>query len=110
MPVQYERENLELLELLKDHSNNGVNESSGPIMRRFKTPNGEVIEAFPHDKSKEMLGEKIEIVEVVEAILQTEVGTDGVARSEKIDYKQIDLYSEEVLSEEILFQGRLNKF
>ena len=87
-------------------------------MRRFKTPNGEVIESFPHDKSKEMLGEKIEIVEVVEAILQTEVGTDGVARSEpptipspkKIDYKQIDLYSEEVLSEEILFQGRLNKF
>ena len=27
-----------------------------------------------------------------------------------IDYSKIDLYSEEVMAEEILFQGRLNKF
>ena len=54
-------------------------------------------------------------MEVVEASLQPEIGTNGRPRRqpvkpEKVNYRMIDLYSEEVLAEEILFQGRLNKF
>ena len=47
--------------------------------------------------------------------MHPEVGTGGRARRKVLetpapDYFSIDLYSDEVLSEEILFQGRLNKF
>ena len=54
------------------------------------------------------------MVDVVEATLSPEVGTGGRPRIRPepliVDYSLIDLYSTEVLSEEILFQGRLNKF
>ena len=43
------------------------------------------------------------------------MGEGGKPRTKKqepprVDYSKIDLFSEEVLQEEILFQGRLNKF
>lgn len=54
------------------------------------------------------------MVDVVEATLSPEIGTGGRPRIRPepliVDYSLIDLYSTEVLSEEILFQGRLNKF
>ena len=65
-------------------------------------------------KSYDMIRVTVEIVEVVEAKIQPEIGTDGRPRLAsvpvKTDYSLIDLYSETVLSEDILFQGRLNKF
>ena len=47
-------------------------------------------------------------MEVVDASLQPEIGTGGKPRRqpykpEKVNYRTIDLYSEEVLAEEILF-------
>lgn len=61
------------------------------------------------------LREKVELIEVVEATLQPEFGSGGRPRVSplepiKQDYSQVDLFCEEVLQEEILFQGRLNKF
>ncbi len=57
--------------------------------------------------SFEQFREPVEIIEVVEANIQPEVGTGGKPRLKiepvKIDYKTIDLYSEAVLAEEILF-------
>lgn len=56
----------------------------------------------------------VELVDVVEATLTPDVGTGGRPRIRPepliIDYSKIDLYSDEVMAEEILFQGRLNKF
>jgi hypothetical protein len=57
----------------------------------------------------------VELIDVVEATLHTEVGTGGRARQKTHetpppDYFATDMYGDEVLNEEILFQGRLNKF
>ena len=73
------------------------------------------METFPIQKSWDHIREKVELIEVVEASLQLEIGEGGRPRTKKpdpprLDYSKIDLYNEEVLSEEILFQGRLNKF
>ena len=115
MPTGYEEEDLDLLEVLRKHSNRPKVQSSGPCLRSIKAINGEIVETFPVQKSWDQIREKVEIIEVVEASLQAEVGTGGRARllppdTTAPDYSTLDLYSEEVLNEEILFQGRLNKF
>ena len=115
MPAAFEKEDLELLKLLRKHSNRPKGQTSGPCLRSVKAVSGEVVEVFPAQKSWDQIREKIELIEVVEANLHPEVGTGGRARRKVLetpapDYFAIDLYSDEVLNEEILFQGRLNKF
>ena len=62
--------------------------------------------------------ERVELIEVIELSLPAELGTGGRPRRQldpvennnsKMDYTAFDLFSDEALSEEILFQGRLNK-
>ena len=115
MPTSYEVENPDVLMLLLKHSNRVTSQSSGPCLRLVKPHNGEVSEKFPLQKSWDHVREKVELVEVVEATLQPEIGTGGRPRQmevelEPIDFGAIDLFSSEVLAEEVLFQGRLNKF
>ena len=114
LPVGYERENSDILELLRKFSNRATAESSGPTLRQLKRAEGEVIERFPKQYSLEQLRGNVELVDVVEATLTPDVGTGGRPRIRPepliVDYSRIDLYSSEVLAEEILFQGRLNKF
>mmetsp|Transcript_17951 Transcript_17951/g.24104 ORF Transcript_17951/g.24104 Transcript_17951/m.24104 type:complete len:175 (-) Transcript_17951:555-1079(-) len=114
MPVAHERESPNVLELLRKFTNKASTESSGPSLRQMKRTTGEVIEAFPKQLSMDNLRGKTELVDVVEATLSPEIGTGGRPRIKPepliVDYSRIDLYSTEVLSEEILFQGRLNKF
>jgi hypothetical protein len=85
-------------------------QSSGPCLRTMKQiqrMDSEVEETFGLQKSFDLIREKVEIVEVVEANIQPEVGTEGKPRITiepvKIDYSAIDLYSEAVMAEEILF-------
>lgn len=59
-------------------------------------------------KSWDHIREKVELIEVVEASLQPEIGHGGKPRSKmpetpKINYSKINLYSDEVQAEEILF-------
>jgi DNA-directed RNA polymerase subunit H (RpoH/RPB5) len=51
MPTAYEKEDPELLELLRKHSNRPKGQTSGPCLRSVKAVNGEVVEVFPVQKS-----------------------------------------------------------
>ena len=108
MPVSHEKENLAVLEIMRRHTNRSTGQSSGASLRQLKNGNGEITETFPTQKSWDHIREKVELIEVVEASLQPELGEGGKPRAEKqepprVDYSKIDLYSEEVLQEEILF-------
>ena len=100
---------------MKRHTNRSTGQSSGHCLRTINRRNGETAEKFPYLKSSEHLREKIEFMDVYETNLPIEEGKNGKPRMEqqvppKFDYSRINLYSQEVLNEEILFQGRLNKF
>ena len=47
LPVGHESENLEVLAILKSHSNRATAESSGPTLRSLNAETGEVVENFP---------------------------------------------------------------
>ena len=108
MPVSHEKENLAILEILRRHTNRSTVQSSGCSLRQLKNGNGEITETFPVQKSWDHIREKVELIEVVEASLQPEIGEGGKPRTKppeplRIDYSKIDLFCEEVLAEEILF-------
>lgn len=101
--------------MLRKLSNRPKGQTSGPSLRQIKSSNGEIVETFPMQKSHDQVREKVELIEVVEVKLPEEVGTGGRPclnrpSDNKMDYTALDLFSEEVFKEEILFQGRLNKF
>ena len=97
-----------MLELLRKHSNRPNTQNSGPTLRQIKPATGEVAERFQMQKSYDLVREKIELIDVVELTLPEEVGTGGRPRlnppsNGKFDYLAEDLFSEQALSEEILF-------
>ena len=51
MPTAFEKEDLELLKLLRKHSNRPKGQTSGPCLRSVKAVSGEVVEVFPAQKS-----------------------------------------------------------
>ena len=69
MPVSHEKENLDILEILRRHTNRSTGQSSGASLRKLKTSNGDMMETFPVQKSWDYIREKVELVEVVEASL-----------------------------------------
>ena len=67
--MSHEKENLDILEILRRHSNRSTGQTSGANLRKLKTSNGEIIETFPTQKSWDHIREKVELIEVVEASL-----------------------------------------
>ena len=53
MPADYERENLDIIEILRRHNNRSTGQSSGPCLRSLQLSNGEIAETFPLEKSVE---------------------------------------------------------
>ena len=49
LPEDYEPEDLDLLNVLKAHTNNANSQSTGHSQRIQHQPNGEIIERFPAD-------------------------------------------------------------
>ena len=70
LPIDHEEEDdMDLLELLKDHNNGATTVNSGLQERAMLLPSGEIFNLFPAFTSKDQLDGKVELIEVVEAFL-----------------------------------------
>ena len=82
---------MDILALFRDHVNAVDTKSSGPVLRQLQPITGEVTETFNMQKSWETIRDKMEMIEMIEANLQAEIGTGGKPRTRPKPMKQIKL-------------------
>lgn len=66
MPLAHEKEDLDILEIMRRHTNRSTGKSTGPVLRSLNPKNGQIVETFPNQISWEQVREKVTYMDVVE--------------------------------------------